>query len=111
MTLVSIEGVLAGLLALVFIYAVAWRHLLGRHLLLTAPATFLIVQFPNALGTVLNADFTSNFDLYWVSLRLAALAAFVLGAIYASRRLRFRPREETALFRSAPLTDDLTRDR
>ena len=107
MTLVSIEGLLAGLLALVFIYALAWRHLLGRHLLLTAPAAFLIVQFPNALGTVLNADFMSNFDLYWVSLRLTALAAFVLGAIYASRRLRFLAREETALFRSAPLTDDL----
>jgi len=105
--LVGVEGVLTGFLALVFIYAAAWRHLLGRHLLLTAPAAFLIVQLPNALGTVLNADFTSNFDLFWVALRLTALAAFVIGAIYASHRVQFRAREETASFRSAPLTDDL----
>lgn len=56
---------------------------------------------------MLNADFTSNFDLYWVFLRVVGLAAFLIGTIHASNSLRFSPREEIDRFRALPLIDDL----
>lgn len=109
MSLPDIGAAIACLLGGSLLYLTAYHKLLGRQLLATGPAVFLALQAPFFVGMVLAIDWTSVFDVLFVGLVGAGLAAFIGGGRHANRLLRFQPVREVPSFREADVVDDLHR--
>ena len=100
-------GWLTGVVVLAMILTLAWRGLMGRQWLVTAPVAFIGYQSFNVFGLITKTDYTGQrFPAAWPFLVLLGFGSFVIGAMAASSATSFR-HEEVRSWRDVPLVDDL----
>lgn len=76
---------------------------MGRNLLVTAPAAFILYQGLNVLGVIIESSRNDVFRLDWPVLVSMSFLMFVIGGMAANVLYGFNPREEVVAWRRRPL--------
>ena len=88
---------------LILAMLIAWRGLMGRQLLVTAPAAFLLYQAPNVVGVIIESSRQHIFREDWPLLVSIAYLLFVIGGLVANAATRFSPTTEIPEWRDSPI--------